>query len=652
MASDRFGRRKTLIVCVIMEVFTGLMASFLPDYWSFTIVRAILGFSLGGIMVIGFVIVMEYVGHTHRDVVSALYHVPFTAGHILLAAFGYLIRDFVYFQLAISLSTVILLSYICVLPESPRWLLAVNKTTIAVKQLKHMAKINKLPVSLIDPQIELYQLQRKSHIEKKGYVWDLFRTPNLRKNILIMSFMWLVVSYYFYGVSYYICHLTGNLYVNVAATGGVCLCACLLAIPLMKFMKRKTVLVLAHIFCSLSLLFIVVIPEGLGSLILGCSGLLFSFIIFVVAYLYVSELFPTVVRNAAVGLASMMARMGAMIAPFVATLRPYGKWCAPVAFGVFPLITAFLLTWLPETKGCELLMTLEEAEEFGFFTLYCPVMYLMFFNHKLYRKVTDLLFALWELYPVALFQCCFKTHLHHFGDYLNPHESTIVILNHRTRVDWNYVWIALYHATQEALKEKCSCKEQREEQSDMFDVGGKSKIKFVLKDELKVVPGLGWIMQLNFFLYVKRAWREDQLSLTQFADYYARLKYPCRLVLFPEGTDLSEDNRTKSHKFADANKLPHYEYVLHPRTTGWAALCSRMRGAGLASVYDVTLAYDTPAQTEVDLLRGNIPRHVYVHVKRYSIQQVPSEDDALRSWINNRWMDKESSLRKFYHDGK
>lgn len=28
-------------------------------------------------------------------------------------------------------------------------------------------------------------------------------------------------------------------------------------------------------------------------------------------------------------------------------------------------------------------------------------MYLMFINHKLYRKVVDALFALWELYPVV-----------------------------------------------------------------------------------------------------------------------------------------------------------------------------------------------------------------------------------------------------------
>lgn len=59
----------------------------------------------------------------------------------------------------------------------------------------------------------------------------------------------------------------------------------------------------------------------------------------------------------------MMARFGAMIAPFVAAFRPHGQWCAPVAFGIFPLIAAILCLWLPETKDCELMMTIEEAEE-------------------------------------------------------------------------------------------------------------------------------------------------------------------------------------------------------------------------------------------------------------------------------------------------
>lgn len=63
-------------------------------------------------------------------------------------------------------------------------------------------------------------------------------------------------------------------------------------------------------------------------------------------------------------------------------------------------------------------------------------------------------------------------------------------------------------------------------------------------------------MQLNFFLYVKRNWQEDQLSLTQFVDYYKRLNCDYRIILFPEGTDLSDENKLRSEKYAIANNLP------------------------------------------------------------------------------------------------
>lgn len=94
----------------------------------------------------------------------------------------------------------------------------------------------------------------------------------------------------------------------------------------------------------------------------------------------------------------------------------------------------------------------------------------------------------------ALFQCCFNTKLHHFGDYVSPNEKTIIVMNHRTRIDWNYVWIALYHATKNPDLEKCSCQEKNDftkTEESFFNLGGKSKIKFVLKDEIKTIPGMG-----------------------------------------------------------------------------------------------------------------------------------------------------------------
>ncbi|KAJ8723268.1 hypothetical protein PYW08_003180 [Mythimna loreyi] len=364
IASDRYGRKPTLIISVIIEIFAGIMSSFMPTYWSFTFVRMFVGFANGGIMIISFVIIMEYVGSSYRDVLSALFHVPFTTGHILLAAVGYLIRDYTYFQLFISLSNVLLLLYICILPETPRWLLVMNKTEQAVVLMEQVAKINKLPTEEIRQKVESYQFEHR-HVKPNNTVLDLFRTPNLRKNIIIMSFAWLVCSYCFYGVTYYISHLTGDVFINVVATGTVCLVGCIICIPLIKFSKRRSVVVVANILNSLCLFIVGFVPEGKGSVVMGCIGELLCYIIFIVLYLFCTEMFPTVVRNAAIGICSMMARLGAMIAPFAAGLRPFGKWCAPVAFGIFPMIAGFLCLLLPETKDCELMNSIEEAEALG-----------------------------------------------------------------------------------------------------------------------------------------------------------------------------------------------------------------------------------------------------------------------------------------------
>lgn len=63
--------------------------------------------------------------------------------------------------------------------------------------------------------------------------------------------------------------------------------------------------------------------------------------------------------NAALGVTSMLA-----LEPFVAGLRPYyGQRCAPIPS--FPLMGAMLSLLLPETKDCELLLTLKEGEAFG-----------------------------------------------------------------------------------------------------------------------------------------------------------------------------------------------------------------------------------------------------------------------------------------------
>lgn len=83
---------------------------------------------------------------------------------------------------------------------------------------------------------------------------------------------------------------------------------------------------------------------------------------FATVYLYAGELFPTVVRNSGVGLSSTVARIGSMVAPFVATLSQSTPWLPPLAFGIIPLIGAGLCIILPDTRGKKLPDTLEEGE--------------------------------------------------------------------------------------------------------------------------------------------------------------------------------------------------------------------------------------------------------------------------------------------------
>lgn len=124
-----------------MQVVMGIAAAYITDYWTFTFVRFFIGVSVGGVMVTTFVMIMEFVGTEYRDVLSVLYQVPFNLGHVFLPVWSYYLRDFSDFQLGISVPTIILLIYFFVLPESPRWLIAVNETEKAIAILEKVAKM-------------------------------------------------------------------------------------------------------------------------------------------------------------------------------------------------------------------------------------------------------------------------------------------------------------------------------------------------------------------------------------------------------------------------------------------------------------------------------------------------------------------------------
>nr|CAD7443349.1 unnamed protein product [Timema bartmani] len=277
------------------------------------------------------------------------------------------------FQLAVSLPSIVLLSYWWTIPESPRWLLTAGRETEAIAILERAAKVNKRDVAQVVPAVKSFINKKEKRdsqdTNKKANILDLFRTPNLRLTTLCLYFNWLVCGFCFYGLAQYMGHLGGNIFVNIAVSGLIEMPGCVVCIYFMGKFGRRNTMISSQMLAATACLLIAVVPQGEGKpewpkvmlAGLGIVGMSFSF---PTVYLYSGELFPTVVRNIGVGSASMCARIGSMVAPFVSSLNHFSYYIPPLLFGLSPLAAALLTFLLPETANRDLPDTLEEGENF------------------------------------------------------------------------------------------------------------------------------------------------------------------------------------------------------------------------------------------------------------------------------------------------
>ena len=84
--------------------------------------------------------------------------------------------------------------------------------------------------------------------------------------------------------------------------------------------------------------------------------------------------------------------------------------------------------------------------------------------------------------------------------------------------------------------------------------------------------------------------RLAQLITRRGADGSGALE-PMWLMIFPEGTNLSENGRAKSAAWADKQGVEDFKHLLIPRSGGMYVCAKALKG-GVEWVYDCTLAYD------------------------------------------------------------
>lgn len=274
-----------------------------------------------------------------------------------------------------------------VLPESPRWLQSKNKMREAILVLKDIAKKNgkTLNERLISDDKGNADSPRKEG--QRDNLCQLCQRFVLLQLTLIQVYSWFVNSATYYGLTLAASKSStepgGNRYVETALSGAVELPAYVITTFLLTVRGRRFTLC-AFMITGGSALIAVYLIAALHPLIkvVALVAKLCISASFAVIYIHSSEIFPTTIRNSAmgefhnrglrkstpdlfyfVGIVSVAARAGGILAPFLAQLSDYADNFDLIVFGLLTLSAGLLNLNLPETKGCPLPDTIPDLLE-------------------------------------------------------------------------------------------------------------------------------------------------------------------------------------------------------------------------------------------------------------------------------------------------
>ncbi|XP_067849032.1 solute carrier family 22 member 15-like [Heptranchias perlo] len=390
--SDRFGRKKVYLTGLILDILFGIVSGVTPTYEIFVTSRFCVGVMNGGMSLVSFVLLQEYVPVSYWALTGSLQSLSFAVGISMYALIGYFIRSWRTLAVVINIEGVLILLPSLCIPESPRWLNAQGRWSEAENILENFAKKTGQQRCTVTRKLPAVENGGES-----ASVFDLFRHRVLLGRTLIMMYVWLICSLVYYGLTLSASDMDGDRYLNLALSG----LAELPSYPICLFLMNRTwsgrrwTLAGFLLVGGTACLVIILLPSNKGvGIDTFVNSQSFSFLgklaisaAFNVAYIYSSELYPTSVRNVGLGICSMSSRIGGILAPFVPSLKSIQLSLHFVVFGVAGLLAGVLSLFLPETLNKPLPEKISDLYSITYHQLGVEVVSLLSQEHRMASDV-------------------------------------------------------------------------------------------------------------------------------------------------------------------------------------------------------------------------------------------------------------------------
>lgn len=248
-----------------------------------------------------------------------------------------------------------------------------------------------------------------------------------------------------------------------------------------------------------------------------------------------------------------------------------------------------------------------------------PSLLLLPFSRRLYQQYNRMIAALiWGWWAWGI-QNIVGVRINITGDPRPAGEDAMVIANHQSMSD--IVAILCLALTQKRIGD----------------------VKWMVKDVVKFLPGIGWGMIFLGCIFVKRDWMRDEGTIRNALRRYTVGKIPFWLASFPEGTRLTPEKLAKSNAYAQSAGLKETKHVLLPRPNGFVASVAGLRNH-IVAIYSVTIGY--PGNVIPSLaafIRGEV-EYVNIHFRRYPIASFPQDEKAQVAWLVAQFYEKDAWL--------
>jgi len=353
--SDLYGRVPSITAAGLLLLITQTLNGFSTNYIMFSILNIFMAAGGVGTYLVSFVLLFEWCCPEYRTKVSVFAQVPFAVGFLYVVFISWCIRSsWRTLQWVIAGPNLIFLVIPFFVPESPRWLVSRGRCEDAITSIAKAAKSNKLqgPQNLVINEV----------VEGEGEgISALVQYPTLLFRLFIMSLNWVVITLLFYGLS--MNSASKDLFIGMSTMAAIELVGYFATMVFMDSLGRQPILSICQILAGISCIGAGLVPVShyWPRLCLALVGKAGTSAGFAVVFVYTAEMFPTAIRNSAVGLCSTAARIGAIGAPFIAGLDSFWEPLPFLIMGGSAVVVGCLSCLLPETRGSTLPETVEDA---------------------------------------------------------------------------------------------------------------------------------------------------------------------------------------------------------------------------------------------------------------------------------------------------